>query len=89
MSLIKLTHRIASGISATNTGVQDSAVSLRLMPLGDSVTWGYGSTDGNGYRKVLHDLLAQQGYVVDFVGTQKSGNMADAENEGFPGATIQ
>ncbi len=30
-----------------------AAASLRLMPLGDSITWGVGSSTGNGYRAPL------------------------------------
>jgi lysophospholipase L1-like esterase len=32
--------------------------------------------------------LQSAGYTVDFVGTQKSGTMADKDNQGFPGYTI-
>jgi lysophospholipase L1-like esterase len=41
---------------------------IRLMPLGDSITEGYGSDDGVGYRKVMHDQLFAAGMNVDFVG---------------------
>ncbi len=41
---------------------------IRLMPLGDSITEGYGSDDGLGYRKVLYDQLRALGINVDFVG---------------------
>ncbi|KAK3305604.1 uncharacterized protein B0T15DRAFT_511502 [Chaetomium strumarium] len=39
-------------------------VPLRILPLGDSITWGYGSSDGNGYRQHLRCLLLTDGRTV-------------------------
>ncbi|RFU33649.1 hypothetical protein B7463_g2678, partial [Scytalidium lignicola] len=61
-------------------------VALRILPLGDSITWGYLSSDGNGYRLDLENDLS--GNPVDYIGSQTSGNMPDNHNEGHPGATI-
>jgi lysophospholipase L1-like esterase len=59
------------------------------LPLGDSITWGFINGGGsNGYRERLLNNLKSAGYKVDFVGTQKSGTMADKDNQGFPGYTI-
>ena len=58
------------------------------MPLGDSITWGYQSSDGNGFRNTLYQALANEGHQVDFVGSVQSGNMADPDNEGWPGYVI-
>ncbi|KAK3617285.1 hypothetical protein LTR56_025386, partial [Elasticomyces elasticus] len=55
-------------------------VTLRMLPLGDSITWGYLSSDGNGYRLDLENLL--DGNPVEYIGSQQSGNMADNWNEG-------
>ncbi|RPH99111.1 MAG: hypothetical protein EHM72_12075, partial [Calditrichaeota bacterium] len=41
----------------------------RLMPIGDSITYGKYADDMIGYRKTLYDLLAAAGLSVDFVGT--------------------
>ncbi|ETS75446.1 hypothetical protein PFICI_12390 [Pestalotiopsis fici W106-1] len=43
------------------------------MPLGGSITHGVGSSDGNGYREILHDTLIADGYAVDMVGSRKTG----------------
>jgi len=56
------------------------------MPLGDSITWGWESSDGNGYRLDLQELLSEN--TVQYIGSQRSGNMADNYNEGHPGALI-
>ena len=50
---------------------------LRILPLGASITWGQKSSDGNGYRGHLRDMLQMRDTVVDMVGTVKAGNMTD------------
>ncbi|KAF5585440.1 acetylxylan esterase [Fusarium pseudocircinatum] len=60
-------------------------VVLRLVPLGGLVTYGVGSSDGNGYRKILRDLLLADGYEVCMVGSRKAGLMHNNENEGWRG----
>lgn len=54
-----------------------NACSLRILPLGASITWGQNSASGNGYRKPLRDRLQWQGYEVDMVGSRRNGNMKD------------
>ena len=61
---------------------------LRIMPLGDSITWGVGSVTDESYRKVLHRRLTAAGLDVDFVGSQRSGTGPDLDNEGHKGWTI-
>jgi lysophospholipase L1-like esterase len=69
--------------------VARKTTNLRILPLGDSITWGYINGGGsNGYRERLLADLKSSGFTVDFVGTQKSGNMADKDNQGHPGFTI-
>ncbi|KAI1748175.1 SGNH hydrolase-type esterase domain-containing protein [Xylaria castorea] len=63
-------------------------VPLRLMPLGDSITRGYLSSDDNGYREDLFNDLQGVGYTVDMVGSQQAGNMKDPDNDGFNGYKI-
>ncbi|WP_245190549.1 SGNH/GDSL hydrolase family protein, partial [Salmonella enterica] len=64
-----------------------SGTELRILPLGDSITWGYNSPDGNGYRLELYNNLA--GDKVVMAGAVQSGNMIDNWNAGYPGQTIQ
>lgn len=54
--------------------------------MGDSITYGIDSSDGNGYRQDLQNNLYGSDQL--FVGSVKSGNMYDNDNEGHPGATI-
>ena len=65
-----------------------SWVNLRLMPMGDSITAGYLSTTGNGYRGPLYTMLQSQVGTLKFVGSQMDGSMADPDNEGHFGAKI-
>ncbi|MFJ1754749.1 GDSL-type esterase/lipase family protein [Kitasatospora sp. NPDC088134] len=77
--------------AAATTAAVTTAVPhvVRVMPLGDSITWGVGSATGGGYRQPLADLTAQQSsYSVDFVGSMHNGPMADSENEGHSGYAI-
>lgn len=63
---------------------------LRIMPLGDSITEGWLSSDGNGYRLDLRNLLVASGSTnIDFIGSNSNGNNnPDNQHEGFGGYTI-
>lgn len=58
---------------------------LRIAPLGASITNGYLSSDGNGYRKYLRDELRLEGWPVNMVGSINTGTMNDNDNEGHLG----
>ncbi|KAL8672053.1 MAG: hypothetical protein Q9168_003480 [Polycauliona sp. 1 TL-2023] len=68
-----------------------AGIELRILPLGDSITYGYQTTDdgnqNNGYRLQLQKDLS--GSNVTFVGSVRSGSMTDNHNEGHNGATIK
>ncbi|KAM3502817.1 hypothetical protein MY11210_008942 [Beauveria gryllotalpidicola] len=56
----------------------ESGVELRILPVGDSITVGFGSEiggDGDGYRRRLRDDLS--GNKVVFAGTEMAGTMDD------------
>ncbi len=73
----------------------------RIMPLGDSITYGVtrfsgptgnqpGAAQAIGYRKALYDQLTNDGYIVDFVGSEEAGadaGLADTAtaHQGHPG----
>ena len=58
---------------------------MRIMPMGDSITWGY-KVNG-GYRAPLYDMLTNAGYRVEFTGSQtgNSKGMASPRHEGHCG----
>ena len=57
-------------------------IRIKIMPLGDSITFGSPDRSYGGYEHLLGKLLIDDGYRTDFVGSQRSGN------EGHPGWTI-
>lgn len=65
-----------------------AATALRVMPLGDSITWGVGSSTGDSYRQALLTDLTGEGHTVDMVGSVRNGTMADPDNEGHSGYRI-
>ncbi|EAW38598.1 GDSL-type esterase/lipase family protein [Lyngbya sp. PCC 8106] len=67
---------------------------VRIMPLGDSITRGQVGTSvpeevEEGYRLGLFNRLTDFGLSVDFVGSQSSGseNLFDKDHQGHPGFT--
>ncbi|MFF1478443.1 ricin-type beta-trefoil lectin domain protein [Streptomyces sp. NPDC058301] len=73
------------GEAPSAAGAAAAPAALRLMPLGDSITWGVGSASGNGYRGFLWNRLAAEGHALDFVGSGRNGTMSDPDNEGHSG----
>ena len=69
------------------------APKIRIMPLGDSITYGANSDGiGGGYRYPLYVALTNAGYNVDYIGTQTSiphaGLGAEINHEGHSGWKI-
>ncbi|MEJ2722629.1 MAG: GDSL-type esterase/lipase family protein, partial [bacterium] len=64
--------------------VAASGNTVRIMPLGDSITRGvFGSPTGVGYRRPLWMLLASGGCDVDFVGQFQDGTPADFDRDHY------
>ncbi|KAJ5225541.1 hypothetical protein N7468_006766 [Penicillium chermesinum] len=59
----------------------DERFLLRIMPLGASITWGYLSTDGNGYRNWIRQKLRSENWQVEMVGSLRHGTMLDKSNQ--------
>jgi len=80
----------ATGTEAPPSAARAAAApaSLRVMPMGDSITWGVGSPSGNSYRGFLGNRLAAEGHALDFVGSGRNGTMSDPDNEGHSGWRI-
>ena len=86
-----MSHRLATRLSAglcllgLVAGNIVQAAVTRIMPLGDSITFGVGDESNGGYRGYLYQRLTSCGYAVDFVGSQTSGSIPDPNHEGYPG----
>jgi len=76
---------VAASAVVAIAGVAD--VPLRVMPLGDSITFGAQSLTQRGYRGPLYDQLAAHGGQVEFVGSLRSGP-APSAHEGHSGWVI-
>lgn len=76
------------GASNGNTrfeNVADATGHVEIMPMGDSITYGYRSTNG-GYRGYLQTLLTNSGWDYDFVGSQHlPSGLPDVDHEGHLG----
>ncbi|WP_442788580.1 GDSL-type esterase/lipase family protein [Dactylosporangium sp. NBC_01737] len=80
---------IAVAAVAAPAGAAVTTRPIKIMPLGDSITWGEGSPTTSSYRAPLYNRLAAgAGYAVDFVGSQRSGSLPDTDNEGHSGWRI-
>ncbi|PTB79994.1 carbohydrate esterase family 3 protein [Trichoderma longibrachiatum ATCC 18648] len=66
---------------------------LRILPIGDSITYGFlsdqGGGDGNGYRLRLRQLLSKDKVVFAGTETSPTGNMTDGFFAAWNGKTIQ
>lgn len=59
---------------------------MKIMPLGDSITYGYPVP--GGYRAPLYDMLSSEGYNFQFVGSvtdNPSPGLPSVNHEGHPG----
>ena len=62
---------------------------VRIMPLGDSITYGLNHPDHGSYRAALGARLTAAGVSYDFVGSMSSGPAGtDRDNEGHIGWRI-
>ncbi|MFI9565892.1 ricin-type beta-trefoil lectin domain protein [Streptomyces rishiriensis] len=77
-----------SAVRAAAVRAAVAPAALRVMPLGDSITWGVGSPSGNSYRSFLGNQLSADGHALDFVGSGRNGTMSDPDNEGHSGWRI-
>lgn len=93
MGLPKLRTALAWAAALTSSVIPlvegQALPDLRIMPLGDSITKGSGSTDNNGYRNRLRQKLlsyeSDSDVSVDMIGTIQNGGMTDNDHEGHSG----
>ncbi|KAF7378393.1 Acetyl xylan esterase [Mycena sanguinolenta] len=74
---------------------------IRALPAGDSITFGFQSSTGDGYRLDLEEMIVTPPWaggtvtsrqdetaIVEYIGSVDSGTMPNPENEGHSGAEI-
>ena len=86
----------ADGVVA-NLATGQWAQALKIMPLGDSITYGWRQIDtnygylqdnlANGYRQPLWAEFTDRDMLINYVGSQSSGTgtLPDHDHAGFPG----
>lgn len=57
-------------LNSTTTSAENSEETIKILPIGDSITDGYG-TEGS-YRKFLYHELTEAGYSIDMTGPNAS-----------------
>ncbi|KAJ5094338.1 hypothetical protein N7456_010199 [Penicillium angulare] len=75
-------------ISSLQPRSVEEEYTLRIMPLGASITNGYRSTQHNGYRDWIRQQLRYKGWDVEMVGSLRNGTMIDNYNEGHFGYRV-
>ena len=76
-------------LAVAKNSMRESSGKVKIMPLGDSITYGEHSSTGGGYRLPLWNELVARGTHIDFVGSMRNGPPGfDAENEGHRGWEI-
>ena len=84
----------AAGATAAFQPCPQAGEPCKVLPLGDSITVGLGSSDAGGYRVPLFRKALEAGQSTTYVGTQSGGpSMVDGmpfprSHEGFSGRTI-
>lgn len=61
---------------------------VKVLCIGDSITFGYGAGAGPSWRAGLKSRFADIGLTTDFVGPISDGVSADPQHWGVPGARI-
>lgn len=84
---------LVAGVALCGAWSSFANPTLRIMPIGDSITCGHSSEPTAGYRGLLWNKLKTAGYAVDYVGTQKAYPAADVpdmdiDHEGHGGWLI-
>ncbi|RAK58132.1 Calx-beta domain-containing protein [Phenylobacterium deserti] len=84
------TASYSNATTGVMASIADGAVQYapRVMPLGDSITFGVQYETAGGYRGPLWDLTVAGDLAINFVGSVVAGNIGDPDNEGHPGWTI-
>jgi lysophospholipase L1-like esterase len=77
----------ASSGDAVQFGTTIPTSLINIMPLGDSITTGFESTDGGGWRTYIWNDLKDAGYNYALVGALQNGPSYIGSHSGYPGWT--
>lgn len=85
-----MSYSIKNTPPSSSSNALYNGMPLRILPLGDSITYGFDMNElgaTNGYRQPLLDLLPNN--TVEYIGSMESGHMLKNRTEGHIGARIQ
>ncbi|MBN1618225.1 PKD domain-containing protein, partial [Candidatus Dojkabacteria bacterium] len=85
MAILILGLLINSSLIIFDVACVKADTSIKIMPLGDSITYGTYYESNGGYRQKLYADLTNAGFNIDFVGSQNSGVSFDNDHEGHIG----
>ncbi len=97
MKIRNITAALTAGVltacmcSALTVSPEEEKTTLRVMPLGDSITDGFTGEPVGGYRLTLGHMLLENGYgdQIDFVGPNWGGDgIIDPNHAGYSGYAI-
>src|SRR5215813_10639702 len=72
-----------------NDAAHEAAPKVTVMPFGDSLTKGTGSTHGAGYRLQFLHHMSEAGVPIDMLGSFHSGpSEIDRDHEGHQGQGV-
>jgi lysophospholipase L1-like esterase len=75
----------STGGSGGSTGAGPCKASpCVILPLGDSITHGFGSSDDAGYRSGLFKLAVEANQNITFIGSLSNGNVPAVSGKTFP-----
>jgi len=83
----------AASVPELKEGPPATTDTIKIMPVGDSITFGMG--ENGGYRKYLYSALTNKGYKIDMVGPEGSpsatanGIQYDDQHAGYSGFQIK
>jgi len=77
----------AFNLNGSSNSLKSFPDPIKIMPLGNSITSGSGSSGKAGYRRELYLSLVNDGYIVDFIGSETTGDSTDFDrnHEGHGG----
>lgn len=88
VAIIGTAVAVTAGGGAHAAALSPVPARVRILPLGDSLTYGIGSSTRTGYRTDLLTRLTAAGVDVDYVGSRRNGRGPDLDHEGHPGWRI-
>ncbi|KAK0108052.1 hypothetical protein ONS95_002873 [Cadophora gregata] len=79
----------SSSVVLESSAKISTSTALRILALGDSITYGFNENPSNSYRKFVQCSLHTSGVAATYIGTTTSGDWANNAVDGYVGQTIE